>query len=137
MGQTQNDLYQRNYQLSQKQQFNFALRIFHEQNSAVSEFLRHHNAFSVDQAILNVQLYHSQVNHLYKYDAVLVLYSVIDRKSFEFARKLLHDMRKEVIINGTNTTGRGSNKYYKRVVILVGNKIDLERSRSVSSAGKS
>lgn len=62
------------------------------------------------------------MNHLYKYDASIVLYSVTDRDSFEFARKALQ----EILPNSK------SNLASNKVIILVGNKSDLERSRCVS-----
>ncbi len=91
-------------------QFNFTLRIFCQQISAV--------------------------NHLYKYDAVIILYSVTDRDSFEFATQALKEIL-PLIQTGkkstpTTTTNQNTTAT-RKVVILVGNKSDLERSRCVSS----
>ena len=55
--------------------------------------------------------------------AVIVVYSVIDRASFHEAEKILSYMWKMAY---TETKG----------IILVANKIDLERSRVISHEGK-
>lgn len=80
------------------------------------------------------------MTHLYKYDAVIILYSVTDRDSFEFARRALGEIlplhpKKNSITGGSppTVTNGGSTNGNKKVVILVGNKSDLERSRCVSS----
>ncbi|CAL8109729.1 unnamed protein product [Orchesella dallaii] len=92
-----------------KQQYDFSLRIFHQQNSAAS--------------------------HLYKYDAVLIVYSITDRESFQFAKDVLSNI---TLRNSAKRPSRGNIDEEvagsrPRIVILVGNKTDLERSRLVTT----
>lgn len=86
-----------------------------------------------------------QVSHLYKYDAVLIVYSITDRESFQFAKDVLSDItlknnskrpgikRQHAVSNEHETSITVGSR--PRIVILVGNKTDLERSRSVTTKG--
>lgn len=58
----------------------------------------------------------------YNIDLFVVVYSVVDRKSFKFAEKVLHYLR-------------DSEMLLTRGAILVGNKTDLERHREVPRQG--
>lgn len=59
----------------------------------------------------------------YNIDIFVVVYSVVDRKSFKTAEKILHYLR-------------DSEMLFTRGAILVGNKTDLERHRQVPRHGK-
>ena len=59
----------------------------------------------------------------YNIDIFVVVYSVVDRKSFKTAEKILHYLR-------------DSEMLFTRGAILVGNKTDLERQRQVPRQGK-
>lgn len=58
----------------------------------------------------------------YNIDQFVVVYSVVDRKSFKFAERVLHYLR-------------DSEMLLTRGAILVGNKTDLERHREVPRSG--
>uniref|UniRef100_T1H2K5 Uncharacterized protein n=1 Tax=Megaselia scalaris TaxID=36166 RepID=T1H2K5_MEGSC len=64
--------------------------------------------------------FHFVNEELAKAHAFLVVYSVIDKSSFQNAEKILTDLQDMDLIR-------------TRPVILVGNKIDLARSRAVST----
>ena len=56
-------------------------------------------------------------------DAFVIMYSVIDKASFQRAEEYLSRLHDQDLLRG-------------RPAILVGNKVDLVRSRSVSTQGK-
>ncbi len=87
-----------------------------------------------------------QVSHLYKFDAVLIVYSITDRESFQFAKDVLSEinlknntkrprMKRQLAANEQEIAAAAAGAR-PRIVILVGNKTDLERSRSVTTKGK-
>lgn len=85
------------------------------------------------------------MSHLYKFDAVLIVYSITDRDSFQFAKDVLNDitLKNNAKRPKVKAGGGGENEKHlsrsagarPRIVILVGNKTDLERSRCVTTKG--
>lgn len=70
--------------------------------------------------ILIDDLINPQLSHVYKYDVVLLIYSVTDPSTFKYIKSL--------ILMTANIN--------QKPVILVGNKIDLVRARVISTSGE-
>lgn len=92
------------------------------------------------------EIFALQVSHLYKFDAVLIVYSITDRESFQFAKDVLSEinlkkntkrpsMKRQLAANEQEIAAAAAGAR-PRIVILVGNKTDLERSRTVTTKGK-
>lgn len=92
------------------------------------------------------EIFALQVSHLYKFDAVLIVYSITDRESFQVAKDVLSEinlkkntkrpsMKRQLAANEQEIAAAAAGAR-PRIVILVGNKTDLERSRTVTTKGK-